>query len=91
MDYTQFIKAELLVLAVALYGLGLIIKHTEFIKNNYIPAVVAAVGVLLSCVYIFGTEGISPVSVFTAIVQGIICASLAVFGDQIIKQSKGGS
>ncbi len=87
MDYTQYVKAELLIIVPALYCLGAIIKKTETINDKYIPAILGLVGLALACLWVFGTEGITPVSVFTAIVQGIICAGMAVYGNQLVKQA----
>lgn len=88
MDFTQFIKPELAVLIPALIGLGAILKNTEKIKDNYIPLILTGVSLLLSCLYVLGTEGITPISIFTAIVQGLICAACAVYGNQVYKQIK---
>ena len=86
MDYTEFIKPELLVLIPALYALGMVLKKTEKIKDNYIPAILTVVSIALTCLYVLGTEGVTAVSIFTAIVQGLICVAGAVYGNQIIKQ-----
>lgn len=86
MNFTDFIKPELVVLAVALYALGIVLKHTKKIKDNYIPVILTGIGLVLSCLYVLGTEGVTAVSVFTAIVQGIICAAMSVYGDQLFKQ-----
>lgn len=88
MDFTQFIKPELAVLIPALIGLGAILKNTEKIKDNYIPLILTGVSLLLSCLYVLGTEGITPISIFTAIVQGLICVACAVYGNQVYKQIK---
>lgn len=88
MDFTQFIKAELLILIPVLYGLGAILKHTEKINDKYIPLILTGAGLLLSCLYVLGTEGINSVSIFTAIVQGILVTAAAVYSNQLYKQSK---
>lgn len=87
MDYTQFIKAELLILVAALYVLGAILKKANRIKDNYIPFILTGVGLVMSCLYVLGTEGISPMSIFTAIVQGLLCTGAAVLVNQYVKQS----
>lgn len=87
MSYAEFIKPELLAVAICLYGLGCIIKKSKTIKDKYIPLILVAVGVALSGLYVIGTEGFNYMSVFTGVVQGIICAACAVFGDQLIKQT----
>lgn len=86
MDYTQYIKAELLVLVPVLYFIGLFIKNSELIKNNYIPVILGVLGVALAGLYVVATEGVNAQSIFIAITQGIICAGLAVYGDQVHKQ-----
>lgn len=87
MDYTQFIKAELLILVPALYILGAFLKKAEKIKDNYIPFILTAVGLVMSCLYVLGTEGVTPVCIFTAVTQGILCTGAAVLANQYIKQS----
>lgn len=87
MEYTEFIKPELLALIPALYACGAMLKHTEKIKDNFIPLILAGVGLVLSCLYVIGTEGLNPISVFTAVVQGLLCTASAVFANQLIKQT----
>lgn len=88
MDFNNYVQPELLILVPMLYGLGSVIKHTEKIKDNYIPSLLTAVGIALSCLYVLGTEGINPVSIFTSLVQGVLVAAGAVYSNQLIKQSK---
>lgn len=87
MDFTNYVLPELLALVPALYGLGALIKKAEKIKDNYIPVILLVVSLVLCCLYVLGTQGVTALSIFTAIVQGIICAALAVFGNQLIKQT----
>lgn len=86
MDITSYIKPELFVLVPALYVLGAVLKKSKKIKDNYIPLILTVVSLVLSCLYVLGTEGLSAVSVFTAIVQGILCVAGAVYGNQLFKQ-----
>lgn len=88
MDFMEFIRPELAVLIPALYALGAVLKNTEKIKDNYIPLILTAVSLALACLYVIGTEGVSAVSVFTAIVQGLICVAVAVYTNQLLKQAK---
>lgn len=87
MDFSNYVSPELLVLIPVLYGLGSVIKKTEDVKDNYIPVILTVVGVILSCLYVFGTEGFNLVSLFTSLAQGILVAAGAVYGNQLIKQS----
>lgn len=88
MDFLNYVKTELLVLIPVLYGLGLILKHTKKISDNYIPLILTGVSMFLSCLYVLGTEGVSATSIFTAIVQGLVCVACAVYGNQVYKQIK---
>lgn len=84
----EFIKPELLVLVPVLYVIGEIIKKSK-IKDEFIPLIVGAVGVVLASLYVMGTAGVNPINIFAGFTQGILCAGCAVYGDQIIKQGTG--
>ena len=91
MDYTTYIKPELLVLIPVLIFIGYCLKTSVAVKDKLIPALLAAVGIVLAAVYVLATTNIAAPqdgaqAVFTAIVQGFLCAAGAVFGDQIVKQ-----
>ena len=87
MDYTQYVKAELLVLIPVLFILGTVLKKAEWIKDKYIPLILTGVSLAMSCLYVLGTEGISTVSMFTAITQGVLCTGGAVLANQYVKQA----
>lgn len=93
MDYTEYIKPELLVLIPVLVFLGCAAKQSAVIKDKFIPALLAAAGVLLAGLYVLATTTITmpqdaAQAVFTALVQGLLCAAGAVYADQCVKQSK---
>lgn len=93
MDYTNYIKPELLVLIPVLIFIGYCLKTSAAVKDKLIPVLLAAAGVVLAAVYVLATTNITAPqdgaqAVFTAIVQGLLCAAGAVFGDQIVKQHK---
>lgn len=93
MDYTTYIKPELLVLIPVLIFVGYCLKTSAAVKDKLIPALLAAVGVVLAAVYVLATTNIAAPqdgaqAVFTSIVQGLLCAAGAVFGDQIVKQHR---
>lgn len=92
-DYTNYIKPELLVLIPALVFIGYCLKTSTVVKDKLIPALLAAAGVLLAVLYVLSTTVIAgpqdaAQAVFTAIVQGVLCAAGAVYADQCVKQSK---
>ena len=87
----EYIKPELIVVAIVLYFVGMGIKNTELIKDKYIPIILGILGVIISAIYIIATSQINGYQevltvIFTAIVQGILVAGAAVYVNQIIKQ-----
>lgn len=83
----QFVKPELLVLVPVLYFAGVGIKKSK-VKDELIPLILGGAGIVLSSLYVCGTEGLNPVSLFTAITQGILCAGGSVYINNIVKQTK---
>lgn len=93
MDYTEYIKPELLVLIPALVYVGYLAKQSTIIKDKFIPALLAAAGVLLAGLYVLATTTLAAPqdvaqAVFTALVQGLLCAAGAVYTNQCVKQAK---
>lgn len=97
MDITQiiqnYIKPELLVLAIVLYFVGMGIKNTEKISDKYIPVILGTLGILISAIYVVATSVFNGyqsilMAIFTSIVQGILVAGLSVYANQVIKQAK---
>ena len=88
----EYIKPELLILAIVFYFLGVAIKNTEVIKDKYIPLVLGLVGIIFSAIYVVATSTIASYQdvltiIFTSIVQGILVAGASVYVNQLIKQS----
>ena len=93
MEYTNYIKPELLVLVPVLVFAGYCLKTSTAVKDKLIPALLAAAGVVLAAVYVLASTSIATPqdassAVFTAIVQGVLCAAGAVFADQVVKQGR---
>jgi len=79
MDFVNYVIEQALVLIPALYVLGMIIKHTQFVKDKYIPVILLAVGIA-------GAIALLGVTV-EAVIQGILVTGVAVFTNQLIKQA----
>lgn len=85
---TEYIHPELLVLIPVLYSIGVGIKKSKLIKDRFIPLILGVIGVILSVLYFVcnGTD-VNGLSVFTAITQGVLCASASTYVNQIYKQA----
>ncbi len=88
MDFKTYVKPEMLVLIPVLYIIGMILKNTQKIDDRFIPAILGSCGMVLSLIWVIGAEGFSGVGLFTAITQGILCAGMAVYTNQLVKQTR---
>lgn len=93
MDIMDFIKPELFVLIPVLYFIGIGFKNTDKISDNFIPLLLGFCGIALALIWVLSTtDFISNKdifnAIFTSIVQGVICAGLSVYCNQIYKQFK---
>lgn len=91
MDIMNYIKPELIVVAIVLYFVGLGIKKAQNIKDKYIPYILGVCGIVLASIWVFANNPIGTIqeilmAVFTSIVQGILVAGLSTYANQLIKQ-----
>ena len=89
----NYVKPELLILAIVLYFVGNSLKQSQGVKDKYIPASLGIVGIILAGIWVVATCPLTSsqeiaMAVFTAIVQGILVAGLSTYVNQILKQSR---
>ena len=89
----NYVKPELIILAVVLYFLGMWMKQSQTVKDKYIPILLGCIGVVFCAIYVFATCSCSTpqdiaMAAFTALTQGILVAGLSTYINQIIKQGK---
>ena len=87
----NYVKPELIVVAIVLYFIGMWLKQAAFIKDKYIPLVLGIVGIFVCGIWVMATASFAAaqdiaLAVFTAIVQGILVAGLSTYVNQILKQ-----
>lgn len=87
----NYVKPELVVVAIACYILGMGLKSTQTIKDKFIPYIIGGVSVVLCGVWVFancpvGTPQESATAVFMAVTQGVLMAGLSTYVNQLIKQ-----
>lgn len=88
----NYVKPELVIVAIALYFLGIGLKQAQTVKDKYIPLVLGITGVFVCGIWVMGTSKFATVqdvalAIFTAIVQGILVAGLSTYANQIVKQA----
>lgn len=87
----NYVKPELIAVAVVLYFIGMGLKHAQAVKDKYIPLILGGLGIVLCAVWVFASCPISTgqeiaMAVFTAIIQGILTAGLSTYVNQTMKQ-----
>lgn len=92
MDIMNYVKPELIVVALVLYIIGIAIKKAEYINDKYIPLILGVIGIVLAAIWVFANSPLNTtqdvlMAVFTSIIQGILVAGLSTYVNQLIKQS----
>ena len=88
---SSFVDPKLAIVPIVLYVIGVFIKNSESVPNKYIPfllmpcGIILAAGILFTGLPDYGAPSVVSLIV-TSIIQGIICAAVAVFANQLIKQ-----
>ena len=90
-NFMDFIKPELLIVSVALYLLGGALKNSKAFKDELIPLVLCAFGVVISALWVFATQPCQAfnevlLALFVSLTQGIIVGLLPVGVNQLVKQ-----
>ena len=88
---TNYIKPELIIVAIALYFVGIWIKNTEYIKDKWIPLILGITGIVICAIWVLANTPIGTwqellMAIFTSIIQGIMVAALSTYVNQLIKQ-----
>ena len=92
MDIMNYVKPELIVVALVLYIIGIAIKKAEYINDKHIPLILGVIGIVLAAIWVFANSPLNTtqdvlIAVFTSIIQGILVAGLSTYVNQLIKQS----
>lgn len=87
----NYVKPELIVVAIALYFVGMALKQAQAVKDKYIPLILGGVSIVICAIYVFATCTCSSgqdiaMAIFTAVTQGILIAGLSTYVNQIVKQ-----
>lgn len=80
MELIKFVPESLFILVVTLWIMGTMFKQASIVKDAYIPFLLSAVGIIFTvCLQGFNTN---------SVMQGIICAAISTYGNNLIKQTK---
>lgn len=92
-EILNYVKPELVVVAVILYIIGVFLKRANAFADNMIPFVLLIIGIVIAGLYVFATTPVSGaqevcMSLFTVIVQGILLTGAAVLCSQMQIQAR---
>lgn len=87
----NYVKPELMIVAIVLYFLGMWFKQAAFLKDKYIPLILGVLGIFIcglwvASVHQFEDAQAAFAGIFAAVTQGILVAGLSTYVNQIIKQ-----
>lgn len=93
MDIIDFIKPELLIVAVVLYFVELALKKSKIVNSKYISLISGGIGILICTLYVFASCPMEDgkniaMAAFTAITQGIVVAGIAIYIPKMIEKVK---
>ena len=75
----DYILDNALILIPAIYVIGAILKGTELIKDKYIPVILLPIGIVLAMLLVgFNVNGF---------IQGVLVTGVAVYVNQLVKQT----
>lgn len=87
----EFIQPELLAAVPALCFFGTLLKRSPAVDDHKIPLLLGIAGILIASVWTLGQttpRGLTAVmnALFTAVVQGLLCAGASVYLHQLVHQ-----
>lgn len=88
----NYVKPELLIVAVVLYFLGMWLKQANFIKDKLIPLTLGGIGIVICGIWVCATSQFSvpqdfAMAIFASLTQGILVAGVSTYVNQLIKQT----
>jgi uncharacterized membrane protein len=86
-EILQHIRIEMLAIVPVLVIIGKILKDSARCKDKHIPAILTAVSIAVSIGWIFIYTNDKPAqAVLDGVIQGVLLAGAAVYGNQLFKQ-----
>ena len=85
----EYIKPELFILVIFLYCIGLFLKlWSGFNKDWMIPYVLLIISFVITLAYlgVLKGEGFSGPVIVAAVIESVLIAAVAVFGNELIQQ-----
>lgn len=84
----DFVQKYLIILVIAIYVVGIFLKQTTLVKDNYITVILMIFGITFAVLLVFVNNDYKSVldAVINGVLQGILCWGVAVGINQTTKQ-----
>lgn len=82
-EILAFIDPSVLIIIPVLIIIGTILKANKNLNDWTIPIILTVVSVILAVGLICLTSGFTPANILNAIIQGVLCAGMAVYVHQL--------
>lgn len=79
MDLMNYVSQNMLIMIPVIYIIGLMLKGLQFIQDKFIPFILLVIAVIL-CILINGIN-------VNSIIQAVLVTGVAVYANQVIKQT----
>ena len=89
---TNYVKPELIVVAIALYFVGMALKQAQAVKDKYIPLILGGISIAICAIYVFatctcGTGQDIAMAILQRDYTGILIAGLSTYVNQIVNRA----
>lgn len=87
MDFSNLIMKEYLILIPFIYIIGMFLKTFNFHDNRLIPTTLAVIGIMTGMLISVAQDNPNKelMDLINGMIQGVFCAGMAVFGNQVLK------
>lgn len=84
----DFVQKYLIILVIAIYVVGIFLKQTTLVKDNYITVILMIFGITFAVLLVFVNNDYKTAldAVINGVLQGILCWGVAVGINQTTKQ-----
>jgi hypothetical protein len=86
----EYIRPELFILVAFLWCVGLFLKLAPWFRQDWqIPYVLLVISIIFTILYIciVNEQGFAAAVIIASIIQAVLIAALAVFGNELLKQA----
>ena len=91
--FMNYVKPELIIVAIVLYFIGIWLKQADFIKDKLIPLILGGIGIVICGIWVCATAQFSgpqdfAMAIFASFTQRVLVTGASTYVHQLIKQAQ---